>query len=416
MECTHKIEAKVDENWRFLKGKTIFVAVSGGVDSMVLLSVFHQLDFKVEAIHLNYQLRGEDSNLDSDFVEHFCREKNIPFHRKTVRYSKGNVQNWARNERYDWFQTILEADESNVVALGHHADDQVETFFLNLFRGGGMMGLSGMLFNHNRIIRPLLSFSKAEILHFAQRKKIEWREDASNQSLKYARNKLRNEILPKLITEFPQLNQSVLTLVEVFQRNQKELSDKINPIVRALKQGDSIALNVVENWSSFEWGELLRQLELPLSQLEEIQKIIHLQRGKKIEIQHLDYSAIVREENGFSLRKKQLLSPQLMTYEVKKMPSVFSKNEIYLDKHKVKGSLQLRFWQENDRIAPVGMKGTQLVSDVLRQSKIVDVQKQNCQVLTDDEQIHWVVGLKIGRKAIASPQAKEILKCVVCFD
>lgn len=367
---------------------------------MVLLSVLHRLNFKVEVLHVNYQLRENDSDLDEQFVRDFCEKNDIPFHLKKVEYSEGNIQSWARNERYDWFQLILNDSEENFVVLAHHSDDQVETFFLNLARGGGLMGLSGMLENHNRIIRPLLPFSKQEIVQYANENKVDWREDVSNQSLKYSRNKLRNEILPSLQSDFPNLNHSVLTLVDVFQRNQSEIAEKMSPFVNRLKKNEIVSLEEIKQWYSFDWAEVFRQLKIPISQLEEIQKIIELEKGKFIEVNHSDYSAIVREESGISLRKKTLKKYRLEVREVKEIPTVFTKNEIYLDKNKIVGELSIRPWKEGDRIAPVGMKGTQLVSDVIRLSKISDEEKQNCLVLEDEVQIHWVVGLKIGRGAL----------------
>ena len=164
----HKIERHIESDWSHLKTNTLYVACSGGLDSIVLASVLSKLNFKVNVIHVNYQLRDQDSELDAQFVEAFCQSKSLPFKKRTVDLNSqlkdgGNLQELARNVRYDWFNEILSKSPENRVALAHHLNDQVETFFLNLARKSGVMGLACMPAENNGIIRPLLDFTKEEL-------------------------------------------------------------------------------------------------------------------------------------------------------------------------------------------------------------------------------------------------------------
>ena len=214
--------------WQNLRSKNVFLACSGGVDSMVLLHLLRSLNVNLTVIHVNYQLRGEDSNYDAELVEKTCHQLNIPVNIRTVDLKKwlengGNLQDEARKVRYRWFHEILAKDERNTIALAHHQGDQVETFLMNLARKSGVLGMACMKQEHNGIVRPLLYFSKAEILKYASNHSIQWREDQSNKSNNYTRNRLRNEFIPLLKTEFTNFNQSVLLFLKILPLKEKLL-------------------------------------------------------------------------------------------------------------------------------------------------------------------------------------------------
>lgn len=230
-------DSDFQNNWSWLKSKNLFLACSGGVDSMVLLHLLVKADFQVSVLHVNYHLRGEDSYNDAQFVKSSCEKLNLPCYLKSVNTNQilqekgGNLQDVARKIRYNWFNEITEKDPSNFILLAHHNDDQVETFFQHIARKSGILGLAGMLQNYNQIVRPLLNSSKEEILEFAKSNDILWREDKSNIKNDYTRNKLRNILLPEVINQIPTLKDSVLTLVKAFQDTQKDLELKVKPIV-----------------------------------------------------------------------------------------------------------------------------------------------------------------------------------------
>lgn len=186
--------------------RLFLLAISGGADSMVMLWLCDALKLDFEAAHINYGLRGEDSDLDQQLVEYFCRSKNIPLHIYKVKPEEqpaGSVQLWARNLRYEFFFKILNEKKPDFILTAHHLNDELETFLINLSRGSGIKGLSGIPKNENGIMRPLLNFSKKDIYDFAETHGIPFREDLSNKKNDYLRNKFRNRIVPELQNEIP---------------------------------------------------------------------------------------------------------------------------------------------------------------------------------------------------------------------
>lgn len=218
--------------------KTFLLAVSGGVDSMVLANLFQVSGFEFQVAHVNYHFRGEDSNLDQKLVENYCEKYQIKFHLKDIseeeKLGMKSLQNWAREIRYQFFFNILEQENLDFIITAHHLDDELETFFINLSRGSGIKGLSGIPKNENRILRPLLHFSKTEIYNFAQENNLDFREDLSNQKNDYLRNKIRNQLTPKILEIFPnflgQFQESLCHLSSVNQFYQDEIEKTFQEI------------------------------------------------------------------------------------------------------------------------------------------------------------------------------------------
>ena len=402
--------------WQNLRSKNVFLACSGGVDSIVLLHLLKSLKVNLTVIHVNYQLRGEESNLDANLVESVCNELRIPFEIRVIDLKKalengGNLQDEARKVRYAWFNEILAKDENNRIALAHHQDDQVETFLMNLARKSGIIGLACMKQEHNRIVRPLLDFSKAEILKYASNHNVQWREDRSNSSNNYTRNRLRNEFVPFLKTEIHSFHSSVLSLVKSFQQTQNELEEKVSPLVRSIVETKAMSISSFESLS--EWGkvELLRQLNIPASYVSRLLDLT--ERGKRIEINTSNFESVVRDEHQFTFLKNEGPSFELIVEEVNSLPDTFDKDHAYFDAAKVQGELNLRVWEIGDRISPIGMNGSQLISDIIKDAKITADAKQSQLILHDDNSILWCVGLKISRKAIATSESEKILRSSV---
>ncbi len=393
-----------------------FVACSGGADSITLLHILHKLNKKVSAVHINYLLRGEDSEKDQQLVEDTCKQLGIPCHVKRVdlkRYldeAGGNLQEQARKVRYSYFETF-KVKSDHFIVLGHHSDDQVETFFLNLARGGGMMGLSAMLPKHGQYLRPFLKFTKEEILDYARKHQLKWREDLSNAKNEYNRNKLRNVILPELEKEIPSLRQSVLTLVDAFQMTQQELETAVKELVRKIEYEHVLLLEEYSALGEFERIELLRQLDLSSSVAEELNKLTDAEKGKRIQLNDSRFQMIIRETDHFYFGEEEpmLILPSIVKTMVDQLPSTFTKDEVYLDPKKIKGDLKVRTWRKGDRMKPVGLQGSKLVSDILTDAKVPHSVRSHQLVLTDDEKILWCVGFAIGREGIATKDS-EILR------
>ena len=402
--------------------KQYFVACSGGVDSMVLLTIFHQLNLNVCALHINYQLRGIDSEKDQALIEEFCKQNKIQCHIKQIDLQKqlnelgGNLQEEARKVRYSYFESFKTNSNCKIV-LGHHVDDQIETFFLNLARNSGVMGLACMLPEHNGYIRPLLTVSKDEILEFAQSKNIVWREDVSNQSNKYRRNKLRNVILPDLKNQIPTLCKSVLELTRIFQVKQLELSNRIKPSIEKINATQILAFDEFDAFDEFEQIELLRQLELSSGLSTELIKLRAAIKGKRLVVTNNSIQEIIHEGTFFYFKNavEKITIPILHLEKVDLLPHAFSKDVLFLDSSKISGELKIRQWDIGDRIKPIGVVGSKLISDILKDAKIPNHLRPNQFVVHDDLKIVWCVGLCVGREAVGKNGA-DLLKVVLNME
>lgn len=424
----HKLEQHIIKELANSKNSHLYIACSGGLDSTVLLHLLKKNGFNVSAIHVNYQLRGNDSELDAAFIERFCKENSIPFEKRiepieSIVKEGGNLQEIARNVRYKWFEEILSESNTNKILLAHHQDDQVETFLMNLGRKSGVMGLSCMLKENDGYLRPFLNHSKQDVLDYALEEKLSWREDKSNQSNKYTRNRLRNEFIPFLRREIPHIDGSIMYMIDQFQQLQNQTEEQIAPVLIRILETKEISDTEYKQLLPLEKIELFREMGQPSSIIDEIEKLT--QKGTMIPfIQNTStiFTAIIREENGYSFYIKKTISiPELIIEEVESIPTLFNKDEIYLDSDKISGELKIRAWQIGDRMKPIGMNGSKLISDILSDNKVGFIQKEMAFVIYDDTEVHWCLsinqnkceGLKVGRSAIASTSSKNIVKVTI---
>lgn len=265
---------------------TYLLAVSGGADSMVLAALFLDLKLNFEVAHINYKLRGKDSDNDQKVVEDFCVKNQIPFHLYEVSEKdnkpESSIQVWARNLRYTFFFNILKARNLTKTVTAHHLNDQLETFFINLSRGSGIKGLSGIPANENQVLRPLLGFSKEEIYRFAEEHSMDYREDLSNQKNDYLRNKIRNEVIPKIHQELPTFlsgfQDSVNYLKETNAFIQRQIEGAFSLIKKNSGETDfEMDKQKFLTLDSFLISEILLQLGF---RGDEIGKIISAENGK----------------------------------------------------------------------------------------------------------------------------------------
>ncbi len=234
-----KLKDKID-----LKEKKIFIAVSGGVDSLVLLDLFFRIkDLKIEVLHCNFKLRGDESEEEEKLIKTICKNKQIILHTKSFNIrKKSSKQILARKLRYLWFKRMLKKNSFNYIALGHHLNDSIETIFLNIIRGTGIKGIKGIGFKKKYLIRPLLDFTKKEILSYAKTNQISWIEDSSNINEKFIRNKIR-KILNKLLN-----NEAYLGINKTFQILKDEYLI-INNHLNLIKKYIWLKTNIKENLS-----------------------------------------------------------------------------------------------------------------------------------------------------------------------
>lgn len=390
----------------------LIIGVSGGIDSMVLLHALKSVHDSITVAHINYKLRAEDSNEDALLVQRISKTYDLPFRilendlKADLERNGGNLQEKARNFRYAFFNSLNQEHGNSKIVLAHHQNDQIENFWMQMARGGGIRAMSGMREINEDVLRPLLLISKAQIHEYANKYNIEWRRDSSNDVNSYTRNIWRNVLIPELKKSTPHLDQSVLKLQEVFEQKVKSDQEFIESL--NFNNGSSFILEFkkMKTFDSNQWIELLKYLKIPLSLGLSIARLPFLPNGKKILIKEPQsgYVSIWKEDTSLYFQSKieiQISLPKMSFTEANSLPQVFNKKEYYLDKELLRGKPTIRKWQEGDRMYPIGVNGSKLVSDILKDAKIPLRLKTNQYVLVDDEKILALVGHCVDRRAIS---------------
>lgn len=423
----------------FSKTDTILLTVSGGIDSIVMCELFHQAGLKFGIAHCNFQLRGDESDTDELFVEELAEKYNVQFHSvafDTSAYAKKNklsIQLAARKLRYEWFEEIRTQFDYKYIATAHHQDDSIETFFINLIRGTGISGLHGILPKQNYIIRPLLFSGKEQIELFAKKNKLKHREDSSNASDKYVRNKIRHQLIPVLKELNPNISQ---TIAEDIQRlsdtekvYKKEITNKRSKIIKEDKNGLQISIKELKKLKPIEpyLFEFLYPLGFNSATIDEIIESLNGQSGKQFFspthrlIKDRDFLIV---ENGkwkmgngksHSIKKSQ---KSLIAEELKLNFKSVSKTANYklqttneatnIDFDKLQFPLEIRKWEKGDTFYPLGMKGKKKLSDFFIDKKISIAEKENTWLLTSANKIVWVIGLRLDDRFKVTDKTTKI--------
>ena len=389
------------------KTETFLLAISGGADSMVLLHLCKSIGLKVEVAHVNYKLRTIDSDKDQQIVSQICQQNDIPFHLYEVsekdNQPTNSIQDWARILRYDFFRKIQQERNLDFLITAHHLNDQLETFIINLSKASGIKGLSGIPANENDILRPLLEFSKKEIYAFAEENKIEFREDLSNQKNDYLRNKIRNEIVPKLV----EVNDNFLTnfakSISYLNQTKNFVDEKVVEIEKEIliNKRDYLIINknLFLNQSDFIQFEILRKFGF--TEVKEIEKIKKAKVGKKFisrEFQLtidreiflikkiVDVMGEEGEEDEIILQldsDNQLIIPDFIQNEIKELGKINWK----INREKIKFPLKLRHTKDGDLFQPIGMIGKKKISKFFKDEKIPIFGQQKIWLLCDADDI-----------------------------
>jgi len=432
-----KFQSLLSENFLFLKDKKLLLATSGGIDSMVMVDLFHKLHYKIAIAHCNFQLRDVESFEDEKFVVDFAHKHNIPIY--TTKFDtqafandyKLSIQLAARELRYHWFDELLEDENYDYILTAHHTDDNLETFLINLSRGTGLEGLTGIPEQNDQVIRPLLHFSRIEIEAYAQDNKIEWREDSSNASDKYLRNKIRHDLVPlfkalnpNFLSSF-QKTQSYLqeskvmaddAAIMVYQQVASEHEEEIHFDLKKLKQ--------LANYTSYlyQWLRVFG-----FTAWDDIYALTDGQSGKQVfspeyrllKNRHfLIVAPIVDEEETteFTIEKNQNEVNFPLKLSFCKVADIgnISNSVIFVDEEKLQFPLTLRKWRTGDFFQPIGMQGqSKKLSKFFKDEKLSLIEKENTWLLCTDDKIVWVVGFRQDERFKAAHNTKKILKIAV---
>ena len=377
-----EFEAHIRDSFPELLHEPSLLACSGGLDSVVLTHLFISLKIDFELAHCNFQLRGKESSEDEKFVENLANKYNIKYNIirfDTVNYAnkyKLSIQVAARNLRYAWFTQLAEEKNLTSVITAHHADDSLETFLINLSRGTGVQGLTGIPERSGIVLRPLLKFSRSQIDAHASKHQLNWREDSSNEDVYYLRNKIRHEIIPKL----KELHPAFLKNFKETQRNLKGSASMLQNYLDGLK-----SVLFVERLSGWEISvKSLERLhpssdhlyalfsEYGFTELNNLKDLLRARSGKQLQskthrlIKDRDVLLLIRLEDKerssyeIELNEGEINIPVPMQIERVSKIDELSKRILYVDKETLNHRLQLRKWEKGDYFYPLGMKGKKI--------------------------------------------------------
>ncbi|MFC4817099.1 tRNA lysidine(34) synthetase TilS [Flavobacterium sp. GCM10023249] len=426
------LQNHIQKNLPFLSGKKLLLAVSGGIDSIVLTDLLLQLDFKIGVAHCNFQLRAEESDQDFSFVKDFCKKNNISFfgtHFDTAHYAEMNklsIQLAARKLRYEWFDELLNTEGFDYLLTAHHADDSIETFLINLTRGTGLDGLTGIPQQNDKIIRPLLHFSRETIEKYAKENNIQWREDSSNASDKYVRNKIRHAVIPILKELNPSFLASFQNTIENLQQTQSLAFDATELMYAKIvsEEGNEKKIDLEKLLELDNYKAYLYQWLQPFgfTAWNDIYDLTKAQSGKQIFSENyfllkdrttLILSEIKKNNDSIFLIDEDssgIVYPIKMHFSDQNHISNAGTNTIFVDKLSLKFPLTLRKWQDGDYFYPAGMSGKKKVSKYFKDEKFSLLDKENTWLLCSDNQIVWIVNHRADQRFTVTNNTQHIIK------
>ena len=428
------------EHKLFTASSRILLAVSGGIDSMVMAWLFRESGIEHVIAHCNFSLRREESDRDEEFVASWADSNNIPFRSTrfdTLSYAatrKISVQMAARELRYDWFSSLVRNEGYDSVAVAHNLNDNVETFLINLIRGTGLSGLTGMKQHAGGVIRPLLFATRNEIAALAAEKNIEYREDSSNIELKYTRNRIRHKVIP----EMEMVNPGILAAINETMDHLSSSSEIVDAYVTLLSndlfrlRGDSAEADIDKltalNPAAPYLYEIFRRYGLSPKQTPEVISLLGSETGRYM------YTSTHRLLND---RGKIIITPRntepkekyiFNSIDEMRISGLFSEMRITepsdepLPSSQLTASLNLdsvvfpvsvRNWEPGDRFMPLGMKNMKKISDFLIDLKVPLSEKEKVLLLLSGDEVMWVMGYRIDDRFRITDQTKRILVITV---
>ncbi len=424
----------------FSRSSKILVAVSGGVDSMVMAWLFREAGTDHAIAHCNFCLRGEESDGDERFVAAYASGHGIPFF--TTRFNtmghaaekKISVQMAARELRYEWFSSIVKSEGFDAVAVAHNLNDNAETFLINLIRGTGLSGLTGMSRSNDRIIRPLLFASREEIAAFASEKKIQFREDSSNAQVKYTRNRIRHRV----IAEMEKVNPGVLDAITDTISHLASTSEIVDVYIGGLREAifrqtgngftaDIKSLSALQPLAPHIF-ELFRTFGISSKQTGEVISLLGSQSGRYLLTSthrlSCDRGRILISERSDGETSEYIFSSideirlsglftDMRTADSAGEPLPVSPLTACLDLDRISFPVKVRNWEPGDRFMPLGMKHMKKVSDFLIDMKVPVTLKEKVLLLLSGDEVMWVMGHRIDDRFRVTPDTGRILVLTV---
>jgi tRNA(Ile)-lysidine synthase len=424
----------IDTDYPDMATRQVYLAISGGKDSMVLSHLLMHSKVKHSLLHCNFNLRGKESDEDEAFIRSYASTNKLDLHVEsfdTYAYMEKTgktVQEAARDLRYNWFSSFI-VNEDTLILTAHHLDDSVETFFINLLRGTGYKGLRGIPKFNLPYYRPMSALSADDIYKYIDENGINYREDSSNASTKYLRNKLRHQVLPGLAELEPKLKKKMQSLFTEMNEVDSFIQQQVNLIrsdlLTTYENVTSAYLEKIQKLDDFTVQLVFDEYGIHRSNLVAMLHFLKAKTGAKF----------TTETHEFWIDREKLLIQQTAEQEeavammIHKFPASISlpflklefevstnhtilktNNPLQLDLSKIELPLTVRKWQEGDKITPLGMKGSKLISDILIDKKIPQLKKEKVMVVVDaDSKIVAIQGIMISEKCKIKSNDSEVL-------
>src|SRR5690554_4079518 len=427
----------IKEKKLFQPSDKILLAVSGGVDSIVLLHLFRQTEYRFGVVHCNFKLRGQDSDEDEKFVEEQIYIHGIPYystHFDTVDYARTHgisIEMAARELRYDFFEKTRKENGYDFIATAHHKDDLLETFFLNLSRKTGIKGLTGIKEKNGSLIRPLLFASRQDIEKYAQKYFLENREDATNSEVVYQRNFIRHKILPVLTSLNPAFKKNMYDTIMNLRDAEKVynwyLNNEKNVVITQIDNHPAIEIKKLINtpFPEILLHEILSEFGFNPKVADQVFQSLTSEPGKLFYsstqrlIKDRTFLYIVpleeRDQRIHYIEKGdiEIFSPfdiriyhfQRKDFEIEKSPNIAC-----IDQDKIEYPLLIRKWQAGDYFQPLGMTGFKKISDFLIDEKVPIHKKEDIWLLCSGQKIIWVMGYRLDNRYKITPTTQRVLK------
>ncbi|MBB6610862.1 tRNA lysidine(34) synthetase TilS [Pontibacter sp. Tf4] len=416
----------------------ILAAVSGGIDSVVLCEVLHKLNYSFAIAHCNFGLRAEDAEADQLFVKKLAKKYDVPFYtenfntRAFAEQEKLSIQMAARTLRYQWFEQVRQQEGYDYIATAHHSNDLTETILLHLTKGTGIAGLHGIPAKNGNIIRPLLTVTKDDIFEFVTERRLIWREDASNETTKYQRNKIRHEVIPILKEINPSLEETMQhtaervshaeTIVTAYIQNLREQS------IKEAENATYFSLVPLQNATGLPvvLHELLRPFNYSYSVVLELAEALDGISGKQFDS---PTHTLVKDRDQLVITPRNLssfgsilinegdttIAAGAYTFNIKYVDAANYKLNTKpfvaaLDADQLKFPLKLRAWQEGDWFVPLGMNGKKKISDFLIDKKVPANLKSQTLVLVSDQSIVWIVNQRLDNRFKVTEKTERVVE------
>lgn len=439
LQLEHKTQKFIAKNQLLHAEQPLLLALSGGLDSTVLLHLLHRLHYRVHAAHCNFGLRGKESDEDESFCEKLCTDLKIPFTSRrfdTEAYAARNqesIQSAARALRYRWFMELLHLHGYQAIATAHHCNDNTESVLMDTVFGRSAERSQGIPIRNGKIVRPIWFAMKAELFTYAQEKNIPWREDSSNAAHSYTRNLFRLQLLPELEKVNPGLHHSIARLSR-HQQSMRIMAETgaeqvLSGCIRNTPNGTEIQLKMILEHPAREYlvwkalsaygfdGDILDQLNESVhssgSVFSNTAYTITVDRNRllitKNEHFSTDYSMDIKPDTVTHLPDGGSISCSVFDYRGElHLPA--RNDEAWLDADCCTSALQVRNWRDGDHFQPLGMSGFKKLSDYFIDRKIPLPEKKRIPLLTCGDDILWVVGERIDQRYRITEKTKSILR------